>query len=143
MKVLEAMTAEVVSVAPDTTLMEAAQTMRDLDVGPLPVCDGDKVLGVVTDRDIVLRATAEGRDPRSTAVREVMTPGVVSCREDDDVRDAAELMQGAQVRRLLVLDRQGRLAGIVSLGDLVLQTGDERLAGQTLERVSEPAHVRL
>jgi CBS domain-containing protein len=116
--------------------------MRNLDVGPLPVVDRGKLVGVVTDRDITIRATAEGRDPRLTPVEEVMTRDVVACREDDDVRVAAKLMQDAQLRRLLVVDGLGRLVGIVSLGDLVLQTGDEKLAGETLEKVSEPALVR-
>jgi len=142
MQVFEAMTPDVVSVLPDTRLVDAALAMRNLDVGPLPVVDEGKLVGVVTDRDITIRATAEGRDPRITPVEEVMTREVVACREDDDVRTAAKLMQDAQLRRLLVVDPLGRLVGIVSLGDLVLQTGDEKLAGETLEKVSEPALVR-
>jgi CBS domain-containing protein len=142
MQVFEAMTPDVVSVLPDTRLVDAALAMRNLDVGPLPVVDRGKLVGVVTDRDITIRATAEGRDPRLTPVEEVMTRDVVACREDDDVRVAAKLMQDAQLRRLLVVDGLGRLVGIVSLGDLVLQTGDEKLAGETLEKVSEPALVR-
>ena len=142
MQVFEAMTPDVVSVLPDTRLVDAALAMRNLDVGPLPVVEEGRLVGVVTDRDITIRATAEGRDPRITPVEEVMTRDVVACREDDDVRTAAKLMQDAQLRRLLVVDPLGRLVGIVSLGDLVLQTGDEKLAGETLEKVSEPALVR-
>jgi CBS domain-containing protein len=93
---------------------------------------------MLTDRDITVRAVASGKDPQSTRVVEVMTPEAVSCLESDDVRRAAEIMQSAQLRRLLVVSRDGRLAGIVSLGDLALQTGDEELTGETLERVSEP-----
>jgi CBS domain-containing protein len=139
MQVFEAMTPEVVSVPPQTTLMDAARTMRDFDIGPLPVCDGKRLLGLVTDRDITVRATAEGRDPRTTEVREVMTSELVACYETDEVDRAAGLMQAAQLRRLLVVDEAGHLVGIVSLGDLVLQTGDKELASRTLEKVSEPA----
>jgi len=142
MQVFEAMTPDVVSVLPDTKLVDAALAMRNLDVGPLPVVDEGRLVGVITDRDITVRATAEGRDPRITEVGEVMTPEIVACREDDDVRIAARMMQDAQLRRLLVVDDRGLLVGIVSLGDLVLQTGDDQLAGETLEKVSEPAMVR-
>jgi len=107
-------------------------------VGPLPICDNDRLVGMLTDRDITVRAVAEGKDPRATRVRDVMTEGVCYCFEDDDVADAARLMKENQIRRLLVLDRNKRLAGIVSLGDLAVETGDEHLAGQTLERVSQP-----
>ena len=141
MQVFEAMTPDVVRVTPDVTLMEAARTMKDLDIGPLPVCEGDRLLGMVTDRDITIRATAEGRDPRATPVSAVMTMDVVCCHESDDIRAAAKMMQDAQLRRLLVVNDEGRLVGIVSLGDLVLQTGDEKLAGHTLEKVSEPAET--
>lgn len=139
MQVFEAMTPDVVRVAPDVTLMEAARAMKDLDIGPLPVCEGDRLLGMVTDRDITVRATAEGRDPRETPVSDIMTMDVVCCHEADDIRSAAKLMQDAQLRRLLVVNDDGKLVGIVSLGDLILQTGDEKLAGRTLEKVSEPA----
>jgi CBS domain-containing protein len=142
MQVFEAMTPEVVSVPPETTLVDAAQTMKELDVGPLPVCDGDQLLGMLTDRDIIVRAIAEARDPRTTEVREIMTPEVVCCREADDVRQAAKLMQEQQLRRLLVVNDEGRLVGIVSLGDIVLQTGDDKLAGKTLEKVSEPSYLK-
>jgi CBS domain-containing protein len=137
------MTPDVVTVRPDTPLAEAARLMRDSDLGPLPVCDDDgRIVGMLTDRDITIRATAEGKDPRSTRVEEVMTPEAVCCLDTDEVRKAAEVMQSAQLRRLLVVSRDGHLAGIVSLGDLALQTGDEELTGQTLERVSEPPASR-
>lgn len=138
MQVFEAMTPNVVSVLPDTTLVDAALAMKNLDVGPLPVVEEGSLVGVITDRDITVRATAEGWDPRTARVREAMSREVVTCREGDDVRNAARLMQDTQLRRLLVVDGEGNLTGIVSLGDLVLQTGDDQLAGETLERVSEP-----
>src|SRR5262245_2321638 len=118
MQVFEAMTPEVTTVRPDTTLTEAARLMRENEIGPLPVCDGDRLLGMLTDRDITIRATAEGLDPDSTQVEQVMTPEVVCCFEGDDVRKAAEIMQREQLRRLLVVDGDGRLAGIVSIGDI-------------------------
>jgi CBS domain-containing protein len=138
MQVFEAMTPDVVRVTPEVTLMVAARAMRNLDIGPLPVCEGDRLLGMITDRDITVRATAEGRDPQQTPVSDVMSTDVVCCHEGDDIRAAAKLMQEMQLRRLLVVDDDGRLVGIVSLGDLVLQTGDEVLAGKTLEKVSQP-----
>lgn len=138
MKVFEAMTPDVVTVAPDAALTLAARLMRESDIGPLPVCEGKRIVGMLTDRDITVRATAEGRDPNTTRVDEVMTPEVICCLEGDDIERAAGLMQSAQLRRLIVVDAEGRLAGIVSLGDLALQTGDDALSGQTLERVSEP-----
>ncbi len=138
MRVTEVMTRRVECVGPDATLQEAAAKMKSLDVGPLPVCDNDRLVGMVTDRDITVRATAEGEAPQDVCVRDVMTPEVIYCFEDADVKQAALLMQQKQVRRLLVLNRDKRLVGIVSLGDLVVETGDERLAGDTLESVSEP-----
>ena len=136
MQVNEVMTRGVECVSPDATLQEAARTMKDLDGGPLPVCDNDRLAGILTDRDIAVRAVAEGRDPRATRVRDVLSPGVVYCFEDDDVQEAARLMEEKQVRRLVVLDRAKRLVGIVSLGDLAVQTSDRDLAGKALEEVS-------
>jgi CBS domain-containing protein len=140
MQVFEAMTREVVKVAPETNLVSAARTMRAIDVGLLPVCVRDEVVGLLTDRDITVRSVAEGRDPRITEVQEVMTSRVVSCSPEDDVREAAALMQLVQLRRLPVMNDQGRLVGIVSLSDIAL-TGDDELAGRTLEQVSEPPYM--
>jgi CBS domain-containing protein len=141
MQVKEVMTRGVECVPPDCTLQEAAQKMKALDVGPLPICDNDRLAGMLTDRDITVRAVAEGLDPRTTRVRDVMTPEVVWCFDDQDVEEAARLMKEKQIRRLLVLNRDKRLVGIVSLGDLAVETGDEQLAGETLEKVSEPAKL--
>ena len=138
MQVKEVMTRGAECVAPDATLQEAAQKMKGLDVGPLPVCDNNRLVGMLTDRDITVRAVAEGKDPRTSRVRDVMTEGITYCFEEDDVADAARLMKEKQIRRLVVLNRDKRLAGIVSLGDLAVETGDEHLAGKTLEHVSQP-----
>jgi CBS domain-containing protein len=124
---------------PDATLQQAAEKMKDLDVGSLPVCDHDRLVGVLTDRDITVRSVAEGEDPWTGHVAEVMSPGVFYCFDDEDVEQAAHVMQEKQVRRLPVLERDHkRLVGIVSLGDLAVETGDEGLAGKTLEAVSLP-----
>jgi CBS domain-containing protein len=139
MRVKEVMTPEVEFVDADSTLQEAATKMKSRDIGPLPVCSKGWVVGMVTDRDITVRATAEGEDPKVIRVRDIMTPEVVACFEDQLVTEAAQLMQERQVRRLVILNRDKQLVGIVSLGDLAVQTGDDQLAGQTLGQVSEPA----
>ena len=115
--------------------------MKDLDVGALPVCENDKLVGVVTDRDIAVRSVAAGHNPQDDHVQDVMTRGIVYCFDDQDVRDAARIMHEKQVRRLPVLNRNKRLVGIVSLGDLATATGDEALAGHALEGISEPAEL--
>jgi CBS domain-containing protein len=136
------MTPAVVTVSRDTPLADAARMMRDSDVGPLPVADAGRLVGVLTDRDITIRAVADGKDPFSTRVDEVMTPKVVCCLDTDEVERAAEMMQSAQLRRLLVVDEAGRLAGIVSLGDIAVRTGNDSLSGETLQHVSEPPPSR-
>ncbi len=142
MQVSQILTRDVETIRPDTTVKEAAQRMRSMDVGALPVCDGRHLLGMVTDRDITIRITAEGRDAANTPVQEAMTPDVDFVFEDQDVRDAARIMQDRQIRRLPVLSRDNRqLVGILSLGDLS-QTGDDRTSGDTLQRISEPSHGR-
>lgn len=138
MQVSEIMTPEVEVVHPDATLKEAAEKMSRLEIGPLPVCDGERLVGMLTDRDITIRATAQGRDPNTTKVREVMTSEVVYCFDDHEVEIAAQMMEMRQIRRVPVLTRDKRLVGIVSLGDLSVETQDQQLAGQTLEGVSEP-----
>jgi len=138
MKVKDVMTHRVECVRPEATLQEAATKMKSLDVGPIPVCEGDRVTGIVTDRDIVVRGVAEGRDCRTTRVQEVMTREVVTVNEDDDVKDVARLMKQHQIRRVVVVNDM-RLAGIVSMKDLAVDTGDEKMAGEVLEKVSEDA----
>jgi CBS domain-containing protein len=139
MQLKDIMTANVEVIHPDAPLQEAAQKMAGLDVGPLPVCDSERLVGMLTDRDITVRATAEGRDPKTTKVREVMTRQVIYAFEDQGVTEAARLMEEHQIRRLVVLNRDQRLAGIVSLGDLAVHTDNERLPGEVVERVSQPA----
>ena len=139
MQVSQILTRDVETVRPDTTVKEAAQRMRSMDVGSLPVCDGRRLLGMVTDRDITIRITAEGRDPASTPVQEAMTPDIQYVFEDQDVSDAARIMREQQIRRLPVLDREKHLVGIVSLGDIAT-TGQDQLSGDALESISQPTH---
>ncbi|HEX3245024.1 MAG TPA: CBS domain-containing protein [Chloroflexota bacterium] len=139
MQLKEIMTRNVEVIHPNATLEEAAAKMDDLNVGPLPVCDGRRLVGIVTDRDIVVRAISAGQDPKSTRVRDVMTSDVVYEFEDQDVREATRRMKEDQIRRLVVLDSDKNLVGIVSLGDLAVDSGDDGLSGDVLEGVSSPA----
>jgi CBS domain-containing protein len=139
MKVRDVITSQVEIIHPDATLKEAAEKMSKLDVGLLPVCDGEQLVGMITDRDITVRATAHGSNPNTTTVREAMTPEVVYCFDDQDIETAAQMMEMRQIRRVPVVNRSKRLVGIVSLGDLAVKTGNRDLSGETLERVSEPA----
>lgn len=130
---------DVETIAPEATVREAAQRMRSMDVGALPVCDGSHLLGMITDRDITIRAIADGRDPANTPVRDAMTPDVEYVFEDDDVQRAAQIMQEKQIRRLPVVSRDDkRLVGIVALGDIA-RTGDDRMSGDTLQDISDPS----
>ena len=139
MQVRDVMTNWAECVLPADSLQEAARKMRDLNIGPLPVRgDDDRLVGILTDRDITVRAVAEGCDPRATAVQNVMTRDVVFCFKDQDVQEAARLMQQYQVRRLVVLNQDERIVGIVSLGDLAVETEDQKLAGKTLKQVCLP-----
>jgi CBS domain-containing protein len=139
----ELMTPNPECIPPDATLQEAARRMRDLDVGPLPVCgDDDRLAGMITDRDIAIRAVAEGKDPTTTTVREAMSEHIVYAFEDQDIEDAARLMEQKKIRRLVVLDRNKRLKGIVSLGDLAVESGDRARACEILHEVSDPSGPR-
>ena len=129
-------------VQPTDTLQQVAQKMRYLDVGSMPVCEGQQLLGVVTDRDITIRATAEGYDATKTPVRDVMTAEVVYCFENQDVQEAAKVMQEHQIRRIFVVNANRELVGITSLGELATITGDQPLVGAALERISEPSESR-
>lgn len=116
--------------------------MRDLDVGSLPVCEGDELVGMVTDRDITIRAVAIGSDPAKAMVCEVMTPEVLCCLENDDIEEAARIMQENQVRRILVLNESEHLVGVIFLGRACAISGDRLMAGETLESVSDPSEYK-
>ena len=139
MLVQEVMTRGAECTRPDATLQAAAQRMSALNVGSLPVCEDDRLVGMITDRDITVRSVSAGHDPQADRVLDAMTPGIAYCFEDQNVEEAAQLMKEKQIRRLPVLNRQKRLVGIVALGDLAVQTGDEELAGDTIEGISEPS----
>lgn len=139
MQLKEVMTRDVEVVRPNAALKQAAEKMRDLNVGSLPVCDGQRLVGLLTDRDITVRAVAAGRDPLVTEVREAMTGDIIYCFEDQSVEEAAQLMAERQIRRLPIIDRNKQLVGIVSLGDLAVDTGDPARVGHVLEEVSTPS----
>lgn len=136
MKVSEVMTSDVQTVTPDQSAREAANFMLRAEAGSIPVTEGDKVIGMITDRDIAVRGVAEGRGP-DTPVRELMTDHIICARQDDDVDDVARRMSEEQVRRLPVLDDDDRLCGIISLGDLARESRGEE-AHEALEGVSQP-----
>lgn len=136
MKVSEVMTRDVDTVRPDQSIQEAASFMLRDDAGSMPVMEGGRLIGMITDRDIAVRGVAKGHGP-DTPVGELMTNEVVCARIDEDVEEVATRMSEAQVRRLPVIDEQERLCGIVSLGDLARETDDET-AEQALEGVSQP-----
>ena len=136
MKIAEVMTRDPEWINPEATIEDAACMMRGLDTGFLPVGDGRRFQGILTDRDITIRAVAEGLDATTAPVEGVMTPSVIYCYEDQDIQRAADLMAENQVRRLIVLNRDKKLTGVVSLGDLCLRCGDHEMAGDVLDDIS-------
>src|SRR5947207_12523338 len=114
MQIKEIMTTDIQVVNPHTSIADAAQTMRSLDVGALPVCDGQRLVGMLTDRDITVRAVADGRDPNKTTVQDCMSPGMFFCFEDQETGEIERMMQEKQIRRLPVLTREKQLSGIVA-----------------------------
>jgi CBS domain-containing protein len=130
------MTSDIKTVEPTATVKEAAAFMLSADTGAIPVCEGDRVVGMITDRDIAVRGVAEGLGP-DCSVRDIMTPNVICARDTDDVLAVAQRMSDEQVRRLPVIDANDRLVGMVSLGDLSREAQDSA-AATALEGVSEP-----
>jgi CBS domain-containing protein len=136
MKISDVMTRDVRTVSPDQTAREAASFMLSEDAGSMPVSDGDRLVGMITDRDIAVRGVAKGYGP-DTPISELMSSDVICAREEDDVEEVAAKMGKAQVRRMPVIDSEQRLCGIVSLGDLARES-DGQSANQALEGVSQP-----
>jgi CBS domain-containing protein len=136
-KISEMMNTDVQTISPDASIREAAQEMRDGDFGLLPVGEGDNLLGVITDRDIAIRAVAEGKDP-ATPVRDAMSEGVICAHEDDSVEEAAQIMSDNQIRRLPIVDADNQLVGIVSLGDFAVESTDIGPAAEALSEISSP-----
>jgi CBS domain-containing protein len=139
MQVSEVMTRSVDLIDPNTQIKDAAVRMRDDNIGALPVGENDRLVGMVTDRDIAVRAVADGRAPTQTVVRDVMSEKVFCCFEDNDLTEAARLMAKHQVHRLPVLNRDKRLVGIVALADLARVS--DQAAGEAVRGISEPTSM--
>jgi CBS domain-containing protein len=138
----EVMSDNVKCVDPETSIRDVAVLMRDMDVGAIPVCENDRIAGIVTDRDIVVKTLTGEMSPEGASARDVMSSPIVFCFEDEDIGEAARLMEVNQIRRLAVLNHDKRLVGIVSLGDISVM-GHENLSGEILQKVSEPPEDRL
>jgi CBS domain-containing protein len=136
-QVAEVMTRGVRTLSPKDTMLRAAKAMEEMNVGSVPVCDGEQLLGMVTDRDITVRGVAHGR-PAETPLSEVMTKGVHWCFEDDSIDKVVDEMRDAKIRRLPVVDRDKHLVGILSLGDVAAKA-DSVEAGEALADISEPS----
>jgi CBS domain-containing protein len=136
MRVSEAMTPEVKIASPDQTIRDAAKTMAEIDAGVMPVGENDRLVGMITDRDITVRAVAKGMGP-DTRIRDVMSREVLYCFEDEEIEDVAQNMAELKVRRLPVLNREKRLVGILSLCDIALTQGPDAVA-EAIAGISEP-----
>ncbi|HET9908311.1 MAG TPA: CBS domain-containing protein [Anaerolineales bacterium] len=135
------MTTDVETICPDDTLQTAAQKMRDRDIGFLPVCDGDRLIGVLSDRDVIVRALADGMDSSAIVGRDLITSPAIYCFDDQGLDEAAKLMHDNQIRRLVVLDRDNKqMVGVISLGDLAINV-DDKLSVEVLQSVSEPESI--
>lgn len=137
-QVADVMTRGVRTLMPHDPVVLAAQAMEELDVGAIPVCDGERVVGLVTDRDIVIRAVARDLPVQTTPLQALMSTRIECVYEDDDLEEVATKMQQSQIRRLPVLDREERLTGMLSLGDLAVKSHSGH-AGEALADISEPS----
>jgi CBS domain-containing protein len=137
-QVADAMTRGVRTVCPSDNLVQAAQAMTELDIGALPVCDGDRLVGMITDRDIVIRGVAQGQANDRMHVAEVMTEEAAWCYDDDKVEEVLDRMRALQIRRLPVVDRHKRLVGMLSLGDIAVKATGEG-TGEALKGISDPS----
>jgi CBS domain-containing protein len=137
MRISEMMTRDVKVTAPTQSIRDAARLMADLDVGALPVADGDRLVGMITDRDIAVRAIASGRGP-DTPIRDVMSQEIKYCYEDQTLEEVAQNMGDIKVRRLPVVNRDKRLVGIVSIGDIASSGESDQEVGNALSGISRP-----
>jgi CBS domain-containing protein len=141
MKIKDIMTSGIIEISSDSSVKTVAEVMKKNDVGAVPIQEEGVLRGMLTDRDIVIRAVAEGRDPASTSVSDIMTSKVFTCFDDQDVSDVAAMMKQQKIRRIVVLNHDKQPIGIVSLGDIAAH-GNIRLAAEALERISEPVHSK-
>lgn len=139
MKVRDIMSSPVEMIAPDAMITEAADKMKSYDVGVLPVEKDGDIVGIITDRDIVVRAVADGLDPKRTPVSKAMTFDAMCCSEDTEMEEAARIMEEKKIHRLLVLDENDTVSGILSIGDIAIKMRDEHLLYEVLEIVCEPS----
>lgn len=142
MKLREVMTSQVEVISPGASVFEAAEKMDSLDIGALPVCEGEKLRGLVTDRDVAVRVVAKGLNPMQVRVGEVMNSPIIYAYDDAECDEAARLMEANQVRRLVVVNRQKRLVGMVSLGDLAVRA-DPALSGEALQKIVERSYGQV
>ncbi len=140
MQVKEIMTSGVETISSDSTLNQAARKMKSLDVGALPIQEDDSVVGMITGRDIIVKALAEDRDPRNTLVSDIMTGEVFCCSEQETVEEAVKIMEDKHIHRLLVLSSDNRPVGILSLSDIAVKTNNEHLTWELLECICEPSY---
>lgn len=140
MKVRDCMTKKADVASPDMTICEVARKMKEGDYGFLPVGENDRLVGIITDRDITVRAVADNKDPKTTTVRDVMSKEVLYCFDDQDVSEVAKNMGERQVRRMPVVNRDKRLVGVVSLGDLALKKEGMKEAASALSNISQHTH---
>lgn len=133
------MTKGVEMIESDISIADAADRMRELDIGALPVCEGSNLVGMITDRDITIRAVADCKDPAATKVAEIMTQGIIYCYEDDDIDLAGRMMEEQGIYRLLVLNSENEPVGFLSVCDLAVKSHNEHLTWEILEKISEPA----
>lgn len=137
MKVREIMSEKPEILSPDHTIKQVAEKMLEGDFGFIPIGENDRLIGTITDRDIVIRAVAKALDPNQTPARDIMTDEIRYCFENDDVEKASQIMCDLQIRRLIVLNDKKRIVGVISLGDIALQYPDTTLSGQLIEKISE------
>ena len=140
-QVRDLMTTTVESVSPETDLVMVARKMKELNVGSIPVVERDRLVGLITDRDIVIRVVAEGKHPQSERVGDWLTPDPTTISPEADAREASELMAREQIRRLPVVE-DGQLVGFLAIGDLAVDLDKDKVIGDTLEKISEPAQPR-
>ena len=138
--VKDVMTKHVECLGPETSLRDIAAKMKEIDAGSIPICDKDRLVGMVTDRDIVIKTLGSDRDPDAVKAGDVMTSPIVYCFEDQPIEEVARIMEVKQVRRIVALTREKRLAGIISLGDISLKGGSNEVSEEILEQVSKPIH---